>query len=137
MHARKSSRPSTALGHSGRFKPEPLVLSVVRNRDATLLDLRSQRYFTLNEVGTRIWVLLSKGTEHAVIAELLAEEYDAPFDVIASDTSAIVDALVKARLVRPLDEDGSPAGRTTRRLRIPWLGGSWRISVRGGRHGRA
>ena len=130
MHARKSTRPSTALGHSGRFKPEPLVLSVVRDGDAALLDLRSQRYFTLNEVGTRIWVLLSKGTEHAVIAELLAEEYDAPFDVIARDTNAIVDALVKARLVRPLDEGGSPPGRTTGRLRIPWLSGRWRISVR-------
>ena len=125
MHARKSSRPSTALGHSGRFKPEPLVLSVVRDRDAALLDLRSQRYFTLNEVGTRIWVLLSKGTEHAVIVELLAEEYDAPFDVIASDTGAIVDALVTARLVRPLDEGGSRAGYRTDRLRGPWISEAW------------
>ena len=136
MHARKFSRPSTALGHSERFKPEPLVLSVVRDKDAALLDLRSQRYFTLNEVGTRIWVLLSKGTEHAVIVELLAEEYDAPFDVIASDTRAIVDALVRARLVRPLDVGGSPAGRKTDTLRVRWTGGPWRMSLRGGRHGR-
>ena len=127
MHARKFSRPSTALGHSERFKPEPLVLSVVRDKDAALLDLRSQRYFTLNEVGTRIWVLLSKGTEHAVIVELLAEEYDAPFDVIASDTRAIV---------RPLDGGGSPAGRKTDTLRVRWTGGPWRMSLRGGRHGR-
>ena len=136
MHARKFSRPSTALGHSERFKPEPLVLSVVRDKDAALLDLRSQRYFTLNEVGTRIWVLLSKGTEHAVIVELLAEEYDAPFDVIASDTRAIVDALVRARLVRPLDGGGSPAGRKADTLRVRWTGGPWRMSLRGGRHGR-
>ncbi len=125
MHARKSHRPSTALGHSGRFKPEPLVLSVVRDRDAALLDLRSQRYFTLNEVGRRIWVLLSRGTEHAVIVELLAEEYDAPFEVIASDTSAIVDALVKARLVRAVDEGGSGAGYRTDRLRGPWISEAW------------
>lgn len=136
MHARRFRQPSTALGHSERFKPEPLVLSVVRDTDAALLDLRSQRYYTLNEVGTRIWVLLSRGTEHAVIVELLAEEYDAPFEVIASDTRAIVDALVRARLVRPLDEDGSPTGRTTGRLRVPWVGGVWRMTVRGGRHGR-
>jgi hypothetical protein len=108
----------------------------VRDTDAALLDLRSQRYFTLNEVGTRIWVLLSRGTEHAVIVELLAEEYDAPFDVIADDTRAILAALLRARLVRPVDEDGSPAERTTGRLRLPWMGGEWRLTVRGGRHGR-
>ena len=136
MHARNSSRPSTALGHSERFTPEQLVLSVVRDTDAALLDLRSQRYFTLNEVGTRIWELLSKGTEHAVIVELLAEEYDAPFDVIASDTRATVAALVKARLVRPMDEDGAPTGRPTDELRVPWVARAWRMTVRGGRHGR-
>jgi hypothetical protein len=109
----------------------------VRDTDAALLDLRSQRYFTLNEVGKRIWELLSRGTEHAVIVELLAEEYDAPFDVIASDTSAIVDTLVRERLVRPLDEGGSPIGRTTGRLRLPWMDGTWRMTVRGERHDRA
>ena len=136
MHARKFSRPSTALGHSERFKPEPLVLSVVRDRDAALLDLRSQRCFTLNEVGTRIWVLLSRGTEQAVIAELLAEEYDAPFDVIVDDTQAILAALSRARLVRPVDAGGSPARRTAGRLRLPWIGGGWKMTVKGGRHGR-
>ena len=136
MHARKFSRPSTALGHSERFKPETLVMSGGRDSDAALLDLRSQRYFTLNEVGTRIWVLLSEGTEHAVIVELLAEEYDAPFDVIAADTRAILTTLMRARLVRPMDGGGSPARRTTDRLRLPWVGGAWRMTVRGGRHGR-
>lgn len=136
MHARKFRQPSTALGHSERFKPEPLVLSVVRDRNAALLDLRSQRCFTLNEVGTRIWVLLSKGTEHAVIVELLAEEYDAPFDVIADDTRAILAALSRARLVRPVHGGGSPPGRTTGRLRVPWMGGVWKMTVEGGLHGR-
>ncbi len=137
MQERKSTRPPTALGHSERFKPEQLVLSVVRDTDAALLDLRSQRYFTLNEVGKRIWELLSRGTERAVIVELLAEEYDAPFDVIAADTQAILAALVSARLVRPLDEGGSPTGCTTGRLRLPWMDRAWRMTVRGGRHDRA
>jgi hypothetical protein len=125
MHARRFGPPSTALGHSERFKPETLVLSVVYDTHAALLDLRSERCFTLNEVGTRIWVLLSRGTEYAVIVELLAEEYDAPFDVIADDTSAIVDALVKARLVRPMGGDAPPAGYRTDRLRGPWINEVW------------
>lgn len=125
MHARRFRQPSTALGHSERFKPETLVMSVVRDTDAALLDLRSERYFTLNEVGTRIWVLLSEGTECAVIAELLAEEYCAPFHVIAADTRAIVAALLRARLVKPMDGGGPPTGRTTDDLRGPCVGGAW------------
>ncbi|HEU4585889.1 MAG TPA: PqqD family protein [Gemmatimonadaceae bacterium] len=136
MHARNSRRPSTALGHSERFKPEPLVLSVVHDTDSALLDLRSQRWFTLNEVGTRIWVLLSRGTEHAVIVELLAEEYDAPFDVIADDTRAILSALVSARLVQPIAGSGSPSGRATERLRAPWMCRVWRTTLMEGLHGR-
>ena len=125
MHAGRFRHPSTALGHSERFKPETLVMSVVRDTDAALLDLRSERYFTLNEVGTRIWVLLSEGTEYAVMVELLAEEYDAPFEVIAADTRATVAALVRARLVRSRDGGGPPTRRTTDNLRGPCVGGAW------------
>lgn len=136
MRARRFDPPSTALGHSERFKPELLVLSVVHDTETALLDLRSERYFTLNEVGTRIWTLLSKGTEHAVIVELLAEEYDAPFDVIAADTRAILAELVRARLVRPILEGDPPTARTTERLRAPWMDRVWRTAITGGRHGR-
>jgi hypothetical protein len=131
MHAGRYRQPSTALGRSERFKPETLVMSIVRDTDAALLDLRSERCFTLNEVGARIWVLLSQGTECAVIAELLAEEYDAPLHVIAADTRATLAALVRARLARPIAGCDHPAGRPTDNLRGqcgpygPCVGGVW------------
>lgn len=121
MDAGRFRQRSTVLGHSERFKPEPLVLSVVQDTDTALLDLRCKRCYTLNEVATRIWVLLSSGTEYAVMVELLAEEYDAPLDVIAADTRAILKALMGARLVRPTGGDVPPAGYTSDRLRVPWI----------------
>ncbi|HEY9515175.1 MAG TPA: PqqD family protein [Gemmatimonadaceae bacterium] len=96
----KSNHSHASSGSSERFTPEPHVVSVVQDTDTALLDVRSERYFTLNEVGTRIWELLAEGTEVAVIAELLAEEYDAPIDAIAADTRTLLTALEKARLVR-------------------------------------
>jgi hypothetical protein len=96
----KSRVPTVTLGNSDRYMPEAQVLSVVQETDTALLDLRSERYFTLNEVGTRIWELLGEGTEVAVIVELLAEEYEAPIEVIEADTRATIAALLKSRLVR-------------------------------------
>jgi hypothetical protein len=96
----KFRTPEVTLGRSDRFVPAPQVLSVVQEEDTALLDLRSERYFTLNEVGTRIWELLGEGTEVAVIVELLAEEYEAPIEVIEADTYDVLEALLKARLVR-------------------------------------
>ena len=88
------------LGKSDRFVPAPQVLSVVQDTDTALLDLRSERYFTLNEVGTRIWELLGEGTEFAVMVELLAEEYDAPSEAIAADARTLLTRLERSGLVR-------------------------------------
>ena len=91
-----------SLGQSNRYTPATQVLSVVQETDTALLDLRSEKYFTLNEVGTRIWELLGEGTEIAMIVELLAEEYDAPVEAIRTDTLALLAALHAAGLVRPI-----------------------------------
>jgi hypothetical protein len=96
------SRPLPATsGATERLAPAPQVVSVVQDTDTALLDLRSERYFTLNEVGTRIWALLGEGTEVAMIIELLAEEYDAPIGAIEEDTRALLAGMRKAGLVRP------------------------------------
>ncbi len=95
------SRSSVAVSTTPRrLTPSPHVVSVVQDTDTALLDLRSERYFTLNEVGTRIWALLGEGTEVAMIIELLAEEYDAPIHAIEADTRTLLAAMHKAGLVR-------------------------------------
>jgi hypothetical protein len=83
-----------------RFEPSPHVVSVVQDTDTALLDARTERYYTLDEVGTRIWALLVEGADVATIIDRLAEEYDAPAATIETDTHALLAALENAALVR-------------------------------------
>ena len=64
----KSNHSHASSGSSERFTPEPHVVSVVQDTDTALLDVRSERYFTLNEVGTRIWELLAEGASLSTAA---------------------------------------------------------------------
>lgn len=64
-----------------------------------LLDLSSETYYGLNEVGSRIWRHLS---EHADLRGLLASmqaEYDVPPDQLEQDLIDIIDKLSRAGLV--------------------------------------
>ena len=64
-----------------------------------LLAPDSGEYFTLNEVGGRIWELSDGSRSVSEIARLLAEEYEAPVDEIRADALAVLDELAEVRLV--------------------------------------
>jgi len=65
-----------------------------RSGDSTvLLDPRTGGYFSLSEVGARIWELCDGSTSVDEIAQRVAEEYDAPLETIRSDTLELVDEL--------------------------------------------
>lgn len=101
MHLIKAYRSLVAANAPERFAPSPYAVSVTQGTDTALLDVLSERYYTLNAVGTRIWGLLTQGMAVAVIIELLAEEYAAPIHAIEEDTWALLRSLRKAGLVRP------------------------------------
>jgi hypothetical protein len=85
-----------------RFIPAPHVVSVVQDTDTALLDVQRERYYTLDEVGTRVWALLGEGAEVPAIVEQLKVEYDAPAEVIEADVRALLAELHKAALVRAI-----------------------------------
>ena len=64
-----------------------------------LLTPDSGEYFTLNEVGGRIWDLADGSRSVADIVGVLAEEYAAPVDEIRVDALELLDELADARLV--------------------------------------
>ena len=64
-----------------------------------LLTPASGEYFTLNEVGGRIWQLADGSRSVTEIAGLLAAEYDAPPEEIEADALEVLGELVDARLV--------------------------------------
>jgi hypothetical protein len=76
------------------------VLSQTLGGEVMLLDLKSEQYFGLDAVGTRIWELIGElGDVDRVFAALVAE-YDAEPDTLAADLRSLLTRLVDAGLLQ-------------------------------------
>jgi Coenzyme PQQ synthesis protein D (PqqD) len=64
-----------------------------------LLDSRRGEYFSLDEVGARIWQLCDGNHSRADIVRDLCEEYDVEPEVLRSDLDGLLTKLAKARLI--------------------------------------
>jgi hypothetical protein len=75
-----------------------------RQDDAmVLLDLRRGTYYTLNELGWRIWEQVSAGVSLADVVRILRQAYDVPADTFGSDVATFVEQLQRAALVEPAE----------------------------------
>ena len=66
--------------------------------EAVLLDLASETYFGLNEVGTRVWELLESSRSLGEIATLLQSEYEVESARAESDVLGLATRLIEAGL---------------------------------------
>ena len=66
--------------------------------EAVLLDLASETYFGLNEVGTRVWELLESSMSLGEIATLLQSEYEVESARAESDVLDLATRLIEAGL---------------------------------------
>ncbi len=64
-----------------------------------LLDMDDGRYFTLDEVGGRVWDLCDGSRTVLEMAALLEDEYEAPQAAIERDLLALLTDLAHERLV--------------------------------------
>jgi hypothetical protein len=89
------------------------VLATPQGDEVVLFDTTGERYFTLNDVGTRIWTMLGKPTTCTEIVNGIRREYDAPsdpeHDPVERDVSRLLRDLQAAGLV--IAERLSPASR--------------------------
>jgi hypothetical protein len=84
-----------------RLRASPAALSTVGATGATaILDQATARFYTLNDVGGRVWSLLRDGTTFAAIVDQLACEYNVAVDVLHSDTEQLLLQLAEAELLR-------------------------------------
>lgn len=71
-----------------------------RNADSLiLLNPESGQYFTLDEVGARIWELCDGSHDVADVVSTLHAEYDAPLKSIQTDVLELLDELAGEQLV--------------------------------------
>ena len=82
-----------------RYRASSQVASVGHGDKVVLLDLRSEQYYSLDDVGAKIWHIMAETPSAEEIAAKLAEAYDAPVDMIRQDVDVFVNGLVRDRLV--------------------------------------
>ncbi len=67
--------------------------------EMVLLDMESENYFGLDEVGTSIWQAMQEKKTLQEVFEVLLEQYDVEEEVLKKDLSDFVDKLLKSGLV--------------------------------------
>ncbi len=85
-----------------RFLPSPFVRGAVHAGRTILLDLSRERYYGLDEVGTRVWALLEEGAQVRAIVACLGEEYDAPRERLEADVADILRYLLGLKVIVPV-----------------------------------
>ncbi len=68
--------------------------------ETVLLDLASENYFGLDEVGTRIWGLLQSGFSIGETMDTLMEEYEVERATLEKDVGELLEKLVEAGLIK-------------------------------------
>jgi hypothetical protein len=89
-----------AISFSTRVSVPPDVLVQELAGEAVLLDLTSERYFGLDDVGTRMWKALGEGSSLQASYEVLLAEYDVDAEQLRRDLIGLVEQLVEHGLLR-------------------------------------
>ncbi|MGH8436713.1 MAG: PqqD family protein [Pseudomonas sp.] len=89
---RRTSASATSSA-ANRLFPAKHVLSAVHGTQTVLLDSRRGWYYSLDEVGGRIWSLLGAGHSPEAIVAQLSEEFEADPERIARDLAELLATL--------------------------------------------
>ncbi len=92
-----------AFDFSRALTPSGEVLHQELEGETVLLDLKSERYFGLDESGTRIWSLLIElGQPEAVIARMM-DEFDVDEGTLRADVAELLNRLLEGGLIEPAE----------------------------------
>lgn len=69
--------------------------------EVVLLNLKSQQYFGLNDVGSEMWRLLIQYGDVETVAHKICEDYDADPEVVRKDLELLIERLMAASLLKP------------------------------------
>lgn len=79
--------------------PEDILWQQVEER-VVLLDLRSNEYHSLNESGSRMWMLLVEAGDVPAALERLCGMYQASRAALAQDLCGFIDELTESGLLK-------------------------------------
>lgn len=67
--------------------------------ETVILDLNSEQYFSLDEVGTRVWQLLAEHGQVEKVIELMLQEFEVAPEQLRADLGALLKSLEDAGLI--------------------------------------
>jgi Coenzyme PQQ synthesis protein D (PqqD) len=87
------------------------VLVRVLDRESVLLNIETERYFGLDETGTRMWQLVTAASKVEVAYQQLLDEYDVEPELLRENLTDLLGRLVENGLLQvvPSDVETSPA----------------------------
>ena len=77
----------------------PDVISQEVSGETVLLDLNSENYFGLDEVGTRIWQLIESSGSLQTVYDTMLTEYEVEADQLLEDMEQLISDIEKAGLI--------------------------------------
>ncbi|WP_136799769.1 MULTISPECIES: PqqD family protein [Desulfosediminicola] len=82
------------------------VLSQEVDGETVILDMRSENYFGLDEIGTDIWRLLKEQKTLQEVFDILLDEYEVEEQVLRQHLEDHISELCKAELIslKPVDQ---------------------------------
>jgi hypothetical protein len=82
--------------------PEGVLIREIGG-ESVLLNLNSESYFGLDEVGTRMWAVLTAASSIEAAYQILLDEFDVEAEELRSDLSTFIRTLEEAGLVAVSD----------------------------------
>ena len=67
--------------------------------ETVILDLKSEQYFSLDVVGTRVWQLLQETSNLQQVYDQLLNEYEVEPGRLLADLEALIDSLANEGLI--------------------------------------
>jgi hypothetical protein len=81
------------------FQRKDQVIAQKASNDFLLFNMHDGNYYSLNEVGCRIWELCDGSHTVGQLVETLAAEYDAPAESVAKDILELLEELRSEKLI--------------------------------------
>ncbi len=78
--------------------PRDVVVSTM-DSETVLLNLRTNAYFGLDEIASRMWTVVTSSASINTAFETLRDEFDVDSEVLRSDLAALLAQLVECGLV--------------------------------------
>ena len=68
--------------------------------ESVLLNVNTENYYGLDEVGTRMWAVLSETPSIAEAIDTLLEEYEVERSILESDVDDLLTELLEKKLIK-------------------------------------